>query len=184
VFSSATVAFINPWYANLGAPWLRDHLSPTLMGEGPLHVFYWQWIGLAIALPLLVLLSWLIGGLLRSILTRIAARTTTDWDDLLVEHLRGPFRLWISAIAAPPILGLLELNARLAAFVGDLSRGLVLLSFFWALLRIIKLAQHRLEGAAWESGPASWGRRPEPGGADGCCAQPGRWPGCRSSSRC
>ena len=158
IFSTATVALITPWYENLGAPWLRDRLSPSLMREGPFHVFMWQWIGLAIALPTLVLLAWLIGGLLRTILTRIAARTTTDWDDLLVVHLRGPFRLWVSAIAALPLLGILELNARLSAFMHDSARGLVLLSFFWALLRIIKLVQHRLEHAAWEAGQGGQAR--------------------------
>lgn len=158
VFSAATVSSINGWYDNLGAPWLRDRLSPALMREGPWHVFYWQWIGLAIALPLLLLLSWVVGGTLRGLLTRLAARTTSDWDDLLVEHLRGPFRLWICAVAAPPLLGVLALNARLSEFVGDATRGLVLLALFWALLRVIRLAQHRLENAAWESGQGAQAR--------------------------
>ncbi|MBL0172923.1 MAG: mechanosensitive ion channel family protein [Gemmatimonadaceae bacterium] len=158
VFSPATVSAVNAWYENLGAPWLRDHLSPTLMREGPWHVFYWQWIGLALALPALVLLSWLVGGTLRTLLTRLAARTTSDWDDLLVEHLRGPFRLWICAIVAAPLLGVLELNARLSAFVGDASRGLVLLALFWGLLRVIKLVQHRMENVAWEAGHGAQAR--------------------------
>lgn len=157
-FSSATVSAIDAWYGNLGAPWLRDRLSPSLLREGPWHVFYWQWIGIAIALPLLWLLSWLVGGTLRGLLSRLAARTTTDWDDLLVEHLRGPFRLWISAVAAPPLLGVLSLNARLSEFVSDATRGLVLISLFWALLRIIRLAQHRLANAAWESGQGAQAR--------------------------
>jgi len=158
VFSAATVAQINSWYENLGAPWIRDRLPPALMQEGLLRVFYWQWIGLAIALPLLLLLAWTVGSSLRALLTRVARRTETDWDDLLVEHLRGPFRLWIAAIAAPPLLGLLELNARLSAFVDSASRGLVLLSFFWALLAIIRLGQHRLTNKAWEVGQGAQAR--------------------------
>lgn len=158
VFSSATVAQVNTWYENLGAPWIRDRLPPTLMQEGFLRVFYWQWIGLAIALPLLVLLSWIVGSSLRVLLTRVARRTTTEWDDLLVVHLRGPFRLWVGAIAAPPILGLLELNARLSSFVDSASRGLVLLSFFWALLAVIRLGQHRLANKAWEAGQGAQAR--------------------------
>ena len=158
VFSLATVSAVNAWYENLGAPWLRDRLPETLMREGPWHVFYWQWIGLAFALPTLLLLSWLVGGTLRRLLTRVAAQTTSDWDDLLVEHLRGPFRLWISALAARPLLGVLELNARLSAFVADASRGLVLLSLFWGVLRVIKLAQHRMENAAWETGHGAQAR--------------------------
>lgn len=158
VFSSATVASINGWYDNLGAPWLRDHLPPALMREGFLRVFYWQWIGLALALPVLVLFSWLVGGTLRGLLTRVSARTETDWDDLLVEHLRGPFRLWLSALAAPPLLGLLELNARLSAFVDDATRGLVLIALFWGLLRVIRLGQLRIENKAWEAGQGAQAR--------------------------
>ncbi len=158
VFSEATVAAIPSWYENLGASWLRDRLPAALMREGPFHVFIWQWIGLALTLPVLFLFSWLVGGSLRSVFTRLAARTTTDWDDLLVEHLRGPFRLWISAIVATPLLGVLELNARVAEFAHDLTRGLVLLALFWGLLRVIRLGQHRLENAAWESGQAAQAR--------------------------
>jgi len=158
VFSTATVAQVNGWYENLGAPWLRDRLSPSLMREGPWHVFYWQWIGLAIALPLLVLIAWLMSKLLRSVLVRVASRTTSDWDDLLVEHLRGPFRMWIAAILASPLLGVLELNARLSEFIADASRGLVLLALFWVLLRIIKLVQHRLENVAWDAGQGAQAR--------------------------
>ena len=44
--------------------------------------------GLAVALVALVLLSWIVGGSLRTLLTRVAARTTSDWDDLLVEPLK------------------------------------------------------------------------------------------------
>jgi MscS family membrane protein len=158
IFSPATVSATNGWYENLGAPWLRDRLSPAMMREGPWHVFYWQWIGLAIVAAALVLLSWLVGGTLRTLLTRAAARTTSDWDDLLVEHLRGPFRLWISAVAAPPLFGILELNARLSQFVDNLTRGLVLMALFWALLRVIRLVQHRLEHVAWEAGQGAQAR--------------------------
>ncbi len=158
VFSTATVASIDGWYENLGAPWIRDRVPPTLMRQGFLRVFYWQWIGLALALPLLVLLSWLVGSSLRRLLTLVAKRTDTDWDDLLVEHLRGPFRLWIAAVVAPPLLGLLELNARLSVFIGNAARGLVLLALFWGVLRVIRLAQLRLQDKAWESGQGAQAR--------------------------
>jgi len=158
VFSRATVSSIDDWHENLGAPWLRDRLAPALMREGVFRVFYWQWIGLAVLLPVILLLSWLVGASLRTVLTRVASRTDTDWDDLLVEHLQGPFRLCIGAVSAPPFLGLLELNARLALFVNNAARGLVLLSLFWGLLRIIRIGQRRLETTAWEVGQGAQAR--------------------------
>lgn len=158
MFSTATVNEIEFWYGNLGAPWVRDRVPPALMREGPWHVFYWQWIGFAIAIPVLFLLSWIVGGALRGILTRLAARTSTEWDDLLVLHLRGPFRLWVAAVAATPLLNFLELNTRVAEFVDATTRGLVLLSFFWGVLRVIRLVQERVASAVWATGDSQQAR--------------------------
>ena len=158
VFSTATVHEVEFWYENLGAPWVRDRVPPALMREGPWHVFYWQWIGFAIAIPVLFLLSWIVGGTLRGMLTRLAARTETEWDDLLVLHLRGPFRLWVAAVAATPLLNFLELNTRVAEFVEAATRGLVLLSLFWGVLRVIRLVQQRVASAVWASGDSQQAR--------------------------
>jgi MscS family membrane protein len=157
-FASATVGNIDAWYDALGAPWLRDRLPDSLRGEGPFNVYWWQWIGLAVILPALVLLSWLLGAVLRSVLGRIAARTVTNWDDLLLENLRGPFRLWAAALISEPLLSLLQLNTRVAGFVASSTRGLLLIALFWALLRIVRLAQARIEQAADHSGQGAQAR--------------------------
>ena len=149
VFSEATVGHIDEWFDNFGAPWLRERLPQMLMRDGPLNVYYWQWIGLALAIPVVLLLAWGLGAVLRNLLGRIARRTVTDWDDLLLDHLRGPFRLWAASLAIGPLLSLLELNARVDGFFTSLTRGLVLLAIFWGLLRIIRLAQDRVATAAW-----------------------------------
>jgi len=152
VFSGSTVGATDYWFSRLGAPWLRDRLPPTFMREGPLHVLLWQWIGLLIAVPFLFLLSIGISWLLRGVLGRIAARTETDWDDRLLQKLRGPFRLWIGAVAATPVLGILDLNTRMAGLLDSTARGLVLLALFWVLLSVIGLAQDHLASAAWSHG--------------------------------
>lgn len=158
VFSQATVGFIDGWFENLGAPWLRERLPRTLMREGPFNVYYWQWIGLGLAIPVVLLLAWGLGALLRNVLGRIARHTVTEWDDLLLEHLRGPFRLWAASLAIGPLLSLLDLNTRVAGFFTSLTRGLVLISIFWGLLRIIRLAQERVANAAWATGQGTQAR--------------------------
>ena len=40
--------------------WLLDHLHPRLQVQGPLGLFYWQWL----ALPLGLCLAWFAGALL------------------------------------------------------------------------------------------------------------------------
>ncbi|MEP6778911.1 MAG: mechanosensitive ion channel domain-containing protein [Gemmatimonadaceae bacterium] len=152
VFSASTVGSIDYWFGQLGAPWLRDRLPPVLMREGPAHVLLWQWIGLAVAIPCLFLLSLALSWLFRGALSKVVARTETEWDDLLLERLRGPFRLWIGAIAATPVLGLLDLNARVSGALNATARGLVMIAFFWALLRAIRLLQERLVSDAISHG--------------------------------
>jgi MscS family membrane protein len=158
VFSQATVGNVDEWYDALGVPWLRDRMPRTLVREGPFNVYWWQWIGLGIVLPTLLLAAWVLGAVLRNLLGRIAARTITQWDDLLLENLRGPFRLWAAALIAAPLLSLLQLNTRVAGFVTSSTRGLALIALFWALLRIIRLAQSRLENAAWATGQGAQAR--------------------------
>ncbi|MEP6835010.1 MAG: mechanosensitive ion channel family protein [Gemmatimonas sp.] len=152
VFAASTVNATDYWFSKLAPPWLSNRLPAGLMREGPLHVLWWQWIGLAIALPLLFVLSLGLSWLVRALLGRVAARTATDWDDQLLERLRGPFRLWIGAIAAGPILGILDLNTRVSGLLDATARGLVLLALFWALLRVIRLAQDHLVSTAWTHG--------------------------------
>ena len=157
-FSQATVGMVDAWYATLGTPWLRDRLPAALNREGPLNVYWWQWIGLVAAIPLLIAIAWVLGAVLRSVLGRLASRTVTHWDDLLLENLRGPFRLWAAAIAAGPLLSQLQLNARVSALVDASSRGFGFIALFWALLRVIRLTQGRLENAAWEVGQGAQAR--------------------------
>ena len=152
MFSPATVSAVDSWYENLGNPWLRDRLPPALMQEGPLQVYLWQWLGLAIAIPVLLLVTWLIGVLARGLLARVTVRTRTAWDDLLVEHLEKPFRLWVAALIAVPLLAILDLNTRVSAFITATTRVMVLLALFWAMLRAIRLMQDRMENVAWAAG--------------------------------
>lgn len=151
VFSSGTVEDIDHWYESLGSPWLREKLPASLMREGPLHLYYWQWIGLLLAIPVLYVVAWLVTTLVHTVLKRGVARTATDWDDVLLEHLGMPFRLGVGALAAGSLGGLLSLNARMTGFVDSLSRGVVLLALFWALLRVIRIFQKRIEKSAWDS---------------------------------
>jgi MscS family membrane protein len=150
--SAPTVARIDSIYPTLGAPWMRDRIPATLMREGPLHVFLWQWLGLAIAIPLLMLLAYVLGELLRSVLLRVVLRTEAQWDDQLLDGLRRPFRLMVVALGLTPIVELLQINVRVASFINAAARGLVLIAIFWGLLRLIRIAQRRMEANAFEHG--------------------------------
>ncbi len=151
-FSGITVSRIDDMVDGIGAPWLRKYIPDSLMHEGPLHVFLWQWIGLAVGLSLLLVASFTLGFLLRSVLSRLVSHTATDWDDQLLHNMRGPFRLWLTALGIPPIVTVLDINVRVGSFLNATSRGLVLLAIFWAVLRMIRLMQQRMESAAYAHG--------------------------------
>lgn len=151
-FAETTVARIDELIDGIGVPGFYRYIPRSLMQEGPLHIYLWQWFALAAMIPLLIGASWLVSLILRKPLGRLVLRTEADWDDKLLEDLRGPFRLWISALGISPVVKLLDINVTVAAFIDSAARGFVLLAIFWALLRVIRVTQNRMEHAAIEHG--------------------------------
>ena len=96
-------------------------------------------------IPVVLLIAWGLGAILRNLLGRIARHTVTEWDDLLLEHLRGPFRLWAASLAIGPLLSLLDLNTRVAGFFTSLTRGLVLINEMYFQHIIIESAAHWMD---------------------------------------
>lgn len=151
-FDQLTVRSIDGWWSALPDAWLRGRIPEPLLAEGPFSVYYWQWLGMLAAIVASVVLATLFAVALRSLLALVTARSATEWDDLLVARSRGPFRLWLVGMLSTPLFGMLGLNARAAGFVADTSRGVVLASLFWAVLRVISLVQDRLLAGPWAAG--------------------------------
>ncbi len=151
-FDQETVANIDGWYEELPDAWLRGRLPAPLLRQGPLGLHYWQWLGMLIAISASVLLAALFTLGLRFMTGLVVARTVTNWDDLLVARLRGPFRLWFVGVLMTPLFGMLGLNARVSGFVTACARGIVVAALFWGVLRIIALIQDRLLRSSWASG--------------------------------
>ena len=158
LFSDATVGNVDAWYESLRTPWVTRRIPPALQAQGPFNLFWWQWMGVALAIPILLVLAWLLGALLRTLVSRVVARTMTDWDDLLLVNLSGPFRLGAAALLAGPVLAPLALNVRVAATVASTARGLGFLSVFWVLVRVIRIVQLRLEQSVWGAGQGAEAR--------------------------
>jgi len=145
VFSAATVAHVDEWYAHLENRWLLDHLPRSLLGFGPHELRFWQWLALV---PLL-LSGWLIGftvtRLSRIVVTRVMSQHAAE----TVRTMRGPATLAWMMVACYALLPWLGLYEPADAFV---SRGLsaaLLSAFFWALWRAVELSQQAISSAAW-----------------------------------
>ncbi len=151
-FDRATVAQIDAWYDALPDAWLRGKVPAPLLRVGPFGVHYWQWIGMVVVVFATIVLASLFALGARWLLSMLTKRTATEWDDMVVVRLRGPFRLWLVGILATPLFGLLGLNVRVGGFVSASARGLVLVSFFWCVLRVIGLVQDQLLSGSWANG--------------------------------
>lgn len=151
-FDQQTVRNIDGWWADLPDAWLRGRIPEPLLAEGPFSVYYWQWLGMLAAIVASVVFATLFALALRSLLALVTARSASEWDDMLVSRVRGPFRLWLVGMLSTPLFGMLGLNARIAGLASDTSRGIVLAAFFWAALRVISMVQDRLLLGPWAAG--------------------------------
>jgi MscS family membrane protein len=154
-FSRATVAQIDAWYDALGDRFLRDHLPEVLLLPGPKELLWWQWL----ALPFLFLLAWLIGHglgrLTRSVAGRIAARTSTTWDDELLKRVAPPLTLGWGLVAAAVLVQALDLYAPAESFLLQTLAALGILVVVWALWRSVDLVGTLLTASAWARESAS-----------------------------
>ena len=149
VFSRATVLHIGDWYDELPNRWMLDHLPEPLLRHGPRGVLWWQWI----ALPLLALLSLVLGGAMSRIAVRllhvVTAKTPASWDDAIVSRLRGP--LMVAVGVGLSFLGLRPLGLYPPAekFVTGMLRTSIFVAFFWTLLRLVDVLQDIVRMSPW-----------------------------------
>lgn len=149
VFSLATVGKVDGWYDELEDKWFLEHLPPFFLRLGPRNLLIWQWI----ALPLLLILSGIAGGLVnwaaRGVLLPLVKRTKTPWDDAIVERLRSQATLAWALVIAYFAVPYLSLYQPAEEFVHQLLRGAVLFDFFWAASRLIDVVGEMVLGSSW-----------------------------------
>ncbi|MCL4819923.1 MAG: mechanosensitive ion channel family protein [Vicinamibacteria bacterium] len=154
-FSSGTVARIDGWYERLADRWLRERLPGFLLRPGPHDLLWWQWL----ALVCIAAISWgagrALGRLTRTLLGRAFARTSTTWDDVLLERLAAPLTLgWallVGALASPA----LALYAPAQAFLVSTLGAIGVLVLFWALWRAVDVVGAALSASEWATENAS-----------------------------
>ncbi|HET9598544.1 MAG TPA: mechanosensitive ion channel domain-containing protein [Anaeromyxobacteraceae bacterium] len=116
---------------------LERWLPPQLLRSGPLDIAWWQWL----AIPGVLVLAWMAGKVLgwatRRILGRLAARTTTRWDDVLLARLGAPLTFFWSIAAAWLLKMPLEFSAAAEARVDRVLRVAVVATLFWGGVRAV-----------------------------------------------
>jgi MscS family membrane protein len=145
VFSAATVARIDEWYAHLENRWLLDHLPKWSLRFGPHELRWWQWLALGPLLLLGFLVGYAIAHLSRSLLRLWLPAENRE----TFRNLRAPATLAFTVITIYALLPWLGLYEPAEAFVHRGLSAALLIAFFWALWQGVELSQHSVSNAQW-----------------------------------
>lgn len=140
---------MTPFLAASGRPFFERHLPAPLLEEGPRGLLWWQWLAVPAVLALSVLAGWFLAAQTRRLLGRLAARTGSRWDDLLVARLGGPLAVFWSCVALAILKAGLALPAEVAADVNELLRAGTTVALFWAALRSVDIGFQLLTQSPW-----------------------------------
>jgi len=145
VFSAATVAKVDAWYAHLENRWLLDHLPKWSLRFGPHELRWWQWLALV---PLVVT-----GLLVGLAITRVSRLVIKHWlprhSTEIARKLRGPATLAWTVITSYALLPWLGLYEPAEAFVRRGLSASFLVALFWALWQGVELSLHTMTSAHW-----------------------------------
>ena len=154
-FTQRTVATIPTLYGTLRDRWILEHLPPSLLRPGPLDLLWWQWL----ALPVLLLVATMIGAagsrLLRSGITRLVTRTSSEWDDAVVARIGAPLTTALTLLVALILIQFLALYPPAEAAAHRVIRIGFFVVIFWSLWRLVDIGRQVLAQTRWALDSAS-----------------------------
>jgi small-conductance mechanosensitive channel len=143
VISRTTVAMVPELWSAYGPTDWQERLPPSLQRLKLFGVAAWQWIGLGLSCVGAYALGFVFAALVLGLLRRLARRTTTKWDDEMVEAARGPTRLVVAVIALRFFMETLRFTAAVDVVGQRLSFSVLVVGLAWLVMRGMSL------GAAW-----------------------------------
>lgn len=143
VISRTTVALVPAMYAMLGPTTLEERLPAFLARAHVLGLAAWQWVGIVVV----ALLAWLAGHALAqivvAILHRIAKRTRSPWDDVLLNSALGPLRLVVAVQLLRLSIDPLRMSASVELVAEHASFSLLVIGVAWFAIAAMRV------GAQW-----------------------------------
>jgi len=129
--------------------WIREHVPAFMTAIGPLDVPWWQWAALLALVPGVLVLGIGLGRLTRRVFGRIAARTATPLDDVILAKLGGPLTAAWTLVLFRAFLPLLGLDEALREPAVGFQRTALLVVFLWALARSIDVGREVVARSRW-----------------------------------
>jgi len=155
-FTRRTVAAVPALYAALDDRWMLEHVPEVLQRAGPFDILRWQWLALPLLLVAAALLGALVSRLVRGLFSRAVARTSTAWDDAILDRLSAPLTVALTVAAASALLPWLALYAPAEHAAYRIVRVALFAVFFWSLWRLVDVVRRVVAGSRWATAsPAS-----------------------------
>jgi MscS family membrane protein len=147
MFAQSTVLAVDALYAALEGKWLREHLPPPLLEEGPKGLYWWQWL----ALPVFAAVCFALGRVLAWLTRRLASKVLGRWplSRRIALGLERPATMAWAVAAFWTLMAYLALTLRAEDLVERVLRALGWLAFFWALVRAVTIAGDEVAEADW-----------------------------------
>ncbi len=132
--------------AGYQASWLEQQL-PDWADDKILGYHYWQWLGilLAIFFGLFVRMLVRIGA---RVLSRLAAKTQTSWDDDIILSLVGPAALFANTLVWMALLPLLRFEGVVQTILSKTLEILLFVAITWGFYKLAAMAGQHLSKVA------------------------------------
>jgi small-conductance mechanosensitive channel len=109
----------------------------------------WQWLGVAGALLLSVVVAWTLQGITLWLVARLGRFAFTHkWSEGFIAAARGPLRWLLWSIGFAAGVRTLRLTATMLELCDLLARSVAIFTFAWFLLRVIHLGASAVEASS------------------------------------
>jgi MscS family membrane protein len=140
LFSNDTLEQIPRLYAHLTPSWVEQLVPDAVARQEIFGIKLWRILALLILAALAVGAGWLLSMIVLRIAASVARRTTTSFDDQIVEMLPGPLRLLAAVFVFHLGVLLLGLPLLLRQSLGQFEVFVGVLAVCWFALRLVDFA--------------------------------------------
>lgn len=157
--ASETVQKIPELYREYGAGILAEYLPPVFFQVRFLEMEAWQWAGLLSTIIISFIGAFILARIFFSIGGRMVQRSEVDWDDKILDLLKGPFRYLLALAVITIVLEFLRLSVPAKEAIWYVLKSAYIVVIFWALLRGIQFLADVLEASLVEDNADEMRRR-------------------------